>query len=106
LGKSFTSIRIIGKEMVRPVWLSFFTENASDRMGAYLACNWMAGDYRIKDGLLIWSDVLSTNMLCLDGIDDWFSSLMAKGVTATTKGSRLYLTSDQTQIILEQTAQD
>ncbi|MDQ2621629.1 MAG: META domain-containing protein [Actinomycetota bacterium] len=63
----------------------------------------MSGDYKIDDGLLTWFEVITTNMLCRYDRDGWFHDLLNQGVTATTEASRLFLTSGETQVILEQT---
>ena len=107
-GKTFESVKVIGEQVNETIELSF----EKGRLGAYLGCNRMSGDYLIglssedwqQDGQLSWSNVLTTDMLCPLGKDSWFSGLLDTGVKATVKDSWLVLTRGKTTIVLKQVA--
>ncbi|MBN8870124.1 MAG: META domain-containing protein [Solirubrobacterales bacterium] len=112
-GKSFESVKVIGQQLKKPIELGFTTGklNRNDEDGkqaegfiltARLGCNWMGGEYKLENGQLTWLDVMQTDMWCEYDKDAWLYDLLHGGVTATTEGSRLYLTKDTTQIVLEQ----
>ena len=82
-GKSFESVKVIGEQVEKPIQISF----DKGRLGAYLGCNHMSGQYTIfdgnfgwaSDGTLRWSDVITTDMACQYSKDSWFADLLDKG---------------------------
>lgn len=107
-GKSFKSVKVIGQQVDDPIELTF----EKGRLGAYLGCNRMSGGYQIglsredwlKDGILRWFNVLTTDMACQLSDDSWFSGLLDKGVEATVNDSWLVLARGGTTIVLKQVA--
>lgn len=99
-GKSFESVKVIGEQVKEPIEISF-----DDKLGAYLGCNRMSGQYEIENGTLRWMFVITTDMACQLSKDSWFSGLLDKGVEATVKGPWLVLASGKTTIVLKQVAE-
>lgn len=115
-GRSFESVSIIGRRLVKPIEISFFTgkvnrfdeegnQATGNGLGAYLGCNWMGGEYTLEDGELRWLEVLSTLIGCYAGgneRDSWFERLLEDGVEVSESGNGLIFDRGSTQIVFKE----
>lgn len=116
-GRSFESVSVIGKKLIEPIEISFWTGKVNrvddegkqvvgNGLGAYLGCNRMGGEYEIKDGQLRWFDVVQTLRGCFNGgidRDKWFHDLVNQGVEVTESEAGLIFDSGPTQIVFKET---
>jgi heat shock protein HslJ len=116
-GRSFESVSVIGRRLVKPIEISFQTGKLNRRddegnqvvgngLGAYLGCNSMGGEYSIEDGQLRWFDVISTLVGCYGGgneRDTWFYELLNQGVDVSESEAGLIFDSGSTQIVFKET---
>jgi heat shock protein HslJ len=94
-GTTYESTSVEGHDLVpgEPVRLVF----EGDTMSVSAGCNTLFGAYELTDGTLAWSgEPASTMLACepdLTEQDAWLAELFTTGVTATSEGSTLTLTS-------------
>lgn len=112
-GRSFESVRVIGKKLTRPIEISFGTGKVNrwddegnqvvgNSLGAYLGCNWKGGEYQIENGELNWLDVVSTLIYCWNDSDSWFTKLLRQGVEASESEAGLIFDRGPTQIVFKE----
>lgn len=100
---TFVSTSVEGRELVADtaVRLSF----DDDTLAASGGCNTAFGAFAIVDGVLSWdAGPAATMMACADEVaaqDRWLSDLLEAGVSATTDGADLVLSSETAALVLE-----
>lgn len=100
---TFVSTMVEGHDLVpdSSVEVSFDEETMSVSGG----CNTLFGPFVIAEGILKWTaDPAASMMACPDDLseqDQWLTDLLTAGVTATTDGHELHLTSGTVTLQLE-----
>ena len=116
IGRSYRSVAVRGTKLKKPLKISFATgptmrrdENGKQIEGplllAYVDCNGMGGEYKVRDGRLTWFSVYSTAMYCPGSKDGWLLGLLGRGARARTNGSLLTLSRGNQRLVLRETGQ-
>lgn len=101
-GSTYQSTTVSGHDLVEgtSVHLSF----EDDVMTASAGCNTMFGPFELDQDLLRWTDQPASSLIgCPDdeqAQDQWLTTLLTDGVTATLEESVLFLTSDEVTVEL------
>ena len=97
-GGTYLSTAVTGQTLVDGSRLTLFFD--SERIGANAGCNSMGGSFTVEDGVLVVSDLATTEMFC-DGLMDqetWYSEFLTSKPTITQDGDTLTLASGDVTI--------
>ena len=88
-------------QLDRPTNIEF----TSDRIQGRAGCNSFGGRYRVTDGVLATSQVISTKMACIGGgmeVENAFFAIIAEPATLQEQGHRLVVSSNAGTVTLRQ----
>jgi Heat shock protein len=101
-GKSYDAISVIGRDLDVEALRIGFSTGTRPNFWFYVGCNHWGGDYKITDGVLAWTNVFSTEMLCQGSPDGWLGEFFASSPEIGLDGTDLVIRKDGVEIVFRE----